>query len=100
MSEPRETSPTHPRVICTHMPPLHLNFDASASAGARFLTVIRDPVATMSSLRRMEQLLFGGMAGSLDSMLEWDLQTRETGWLEYALSWWAHREHKSVLILK
>ena len=80
LDEPHEHFPTHPRLIATHMPPSHLHFDASSSAGARFMTVIRDPVATTKSLRRMEQLLFGGLAVPLDKFLEWNLETRETGW--------------------
>ena len=82
------------------MPPDHLNYPVSSAANAKFLTVICDPVSTLSSLRRMEQLLFGKMAVGLDKSVRFNLEERETGWLEYVLKWWALRENNNVLILK
>ena len=102
LREPQTTWPTLPRLVCTHMPPTqrlphHLQYTEGA---ARYVTVIRDPVDTMSSLRRIDQLLFGHMVSAQDHFISWHLDVRHTGWLEYALGWWALRNRSNVLLLR
>jgi hypothetical protein len=66
--------PTNPRVLVSHMPRNHVKY----SDTARFLYVIRDPVATLASLRRMEYLLFGPILNqSLEEFIRFNLHGRE-----------------------
>ena len=77
------------------MPQHHVRYSSSA----RYVYTMRCPVAAMSSLRRMELLMFGPiMSPSLQSFVDAEL-SRETGWLEHVLGWWSRRAAPNVLII-
>jgi hypothetical protein len=70
------------------------------SPKATFIYVMRDPVPTLASLRRMEYLMFGPhLISPLDNFLHDHLNVRETGWLDHVLSWWAAKDEPNVLIV-
>jgi hypothetical protein len=96
LEEPKEDYPTNPRVCMTHMPHHHLRI----SDTGRFVYVMREPVATLASLRRMQYLLFGPiMNPTLADFIKFQLFTRPTGWLDHVLGWWSVRDKPNVLVL-
>jgi hypothetical protein len=77
-----EPSPTRPvRLLISHMPQHHVKY----SETAKYLCIIRDPVNTLASQRRMDFLVLGPIVGqkyfTLIEFLKFHLYTRETGWL-------------------
>ena len=71
-----EPSPTTPRICLSHMPMHHVKYNETSC----FLYVMRDPVASLASYRRMEYLLFGPiLSPSVEDFIKFHLHTRETG---------------------
>ena len=71
-----EQCPTNPRICLSHMPMHHVNYNESSC----FLYVMRDPVSSLASLRRMEYLMFGPiLSPSLEEFFKYHLHTRATG---------------------
>ena len=98
LDAPLADFPTKPRVCISHMPFHHLN-NPETSAG-RFVYVMRDPVATLASARRMEYLIFGPiLSPSMDIFIHYQLHVRKTGWLDHVLGWWSARNNPNVLLL-
>lgn len=96
LEEPPENYPTNPRVCMTHMPQHHLKL----SDAARFVYVMREPVSTLASLRRMGHLLFGPvLSPPLEHFIKFQLYGRKTGWLDHVLGWWSVRDKPNVLLL-
>ena len=84
LDDPPELHPTHPRVVTTHMPEKHVRY----SSLAKFVYVMRDPVASMASGRRMELLLLGPyLTPTLDDFVKWAAAgcVRSGGWLDQVL---------------
>lgn len=74
--ETPEQCPTNPRICLSHMPAHHVNYNESSC----FLYVMRDPVSSLASYRRMEYLLFGPiLSPTLDEFLKYHLHKRATG---------------------
>lgn len=97
LDEPREQYPTLPRLVVTHMPQHHISYSTSA----KYVSVIRDPVATVASARRMEQLMLGPiLTPTLEDYLQQGHLIAEGGWLDNVLRWWSVRDRPNVLILK
>lgn len=97
LDEPREQYPTHPRVVVTHMPQHHIYYSKSA----KYISVLRDPVATVESARRMELLMLGPiLTPTLEDFLQQGHLTADGGWLDNVLRWWGVRERPNVLILR
>ena len=98
LDEPKELYPTSPRLIVTHMPQHHMQY----SPEARYVYVMRDPVATICSWRKFEQLMFGPfLTPSAEAFVSTGemLLTREGGWLDNVLRWWRVRDRENVLLL-
>jgi hypothetical protein len=74
-----DPSPTQPvGVYGSHMPQHHVKY----SETGKYLYIMRDSVATLASLRRMDQLMYGSIiCPSLSEFVKFHLHTRETGWL-------------------
>ena len=80
VNEPEGKWLTSPRVVVSHMPPTtgaphHLRLDGGDPRDGggdwgrgRFMTLVRDPVATLASMRRFEQLMFGRMVTSKEKV--------------------------------
>ena len=88
MDDPPQLHPTYPRVVTTHMPKKHVIF----SPLAKFVYVMRDPVAGIASGRRMEpgmELLLLGpyLTPTLDDFVKWAAAgcVRSGGWLDQVL---------------
>lgn len=80
LDEPSLTNPV--RVLESHMPQHHVKY----SETAKYLYIMRDPVATLASQRRMDQFCYGPiMCTSLSEFVKFHLHTRETGWLGMCL---------------
>ena len=97
--EPPDYYATHPRVITTHMPVHHLHY----SAEAKYVYVMRDPVAGISSGRRMELLILGPyLTPTLDVFVREAAAgcVRSGGWLDQVLAWWQARSRPNQLVLK
>jgi Sulfotransferase domain len=85
-----------PRTLLSHMPNHHIRMNENT----KFLYVMREPVATLQSLRRMEYLLFGPhLIEPLDTFITFNLTRREHGWLEHNLGWWSIRDKQNILII-
>lgn len=85
-----------PRIMLSRMPQHHVRLNDVS----RYVYVVRDPVAALASLRRMEYLMFGPhLIPSIEKCIEYNLHTRESGWLNHVLGWWAVRDMPNVLIL-
>lgn len=85
-----------PRVLISHMPQHHVKMNDVA----RFLYVMRDPVSTLASMRRMELLMFGPiLCSKLDTFIEYNIKTRDTGWLDHVLGWWQVRDRSNLLLV-
>jgi len=94
--EPHPSDLPIPRVIISHMPQHHVKLGGAA----RFMYVMRDPVATLASLRRMEILMFGPhLMSKLCDFIEFNIRGRSTGWLDHVLGWWKVRDQPNILIL-
>ena len=94
--EPKEDYPTLPRLVITHMPERHLTYSPSA----KYVYVMRNPVATLASLRRMEQLLLGPhLTPTLDDFVARGSMLRPGGWLDQVLQWWSVRSRSNLLIV-
>ena len=84
LDDPPELHPTYPRVVTTHMPEKHVRY----SPLAKFVYVMRDPVAGIASGRRMELLLLGPyLTPTLDDFVKWAAAgcVRSGGWLDQVL---------------
>jgi len=95
-----DTSKPHegplPRTVISHMPRHHIKLNDVAI----FTYVMRDPVATLASMRRMEHMMFGPiLKAPLDAFLRYHLYERSTGWLDHVLGWWEVRDRPNVLVL-
>ena len=67
----------------------------------KYVSVIRDPVATVASARRMEQLMLGPiLTPTLEDYLQQGHLIAEGGWLDNVLRWWSVRDRPNVLILE
>jgi hypothetical protein len=96
LMESPDLYPTKPRVISSHMPHHHIKFNDVT----RFMYVVRDPVNSMASWRRMNYLMFGPiMCPTIADFIKYELHSRPYGWLDHVLGWWSMREKRNVLIL-
>ena len=94
--EPKADYPTRPRLVTTHMPERHLTY----SPAAKYVYVMRSPVATLASFRRMELLLLGPhLTPTLDDFVARGSMLRPGGWLDQVLEWWSVRGRSNLLIV-
>lgn len=92
----RERAPTLPRVLVTHMPPAHLK----TGSPARFVAVIRDPMAALVSMHAEISQVLGERLMPLSGEVFLDMFVRlYGGWAEHTLAWWRLRDQPNVLVL-
>uniref|UniRef100_A0A7S1B5F2 Sulfotransferase domain-containing protein n=1 Tax=Corethron hystrix TaxID=216773 RepID=A0A7S1B5F2_9STRA len=99
LDDARDAYATVPRLIGTHMPAHHMRVVGSE---ARYLVIVRDPVAVLQSLRTMHFFLFGPvLRQSLDEFvaLHTDGSERDTGWADHVHGWWRLRALPNVRII-
>jgi hypothetical protein len=85
LDDPSVTQPR--RLLISHMPQHHVKY----SETAKYVYIMREPVASLASQRRMDNVMFGPiMNPTLKNFINFHLYTRETGWLGNHSSKWLY----------